>query len=90
MARRRRFAATAAALALAAGGVLAVPTAASAASGANTLSSHGYTTKSACQTAEKRSMNNLVKNGAIIKFGTSCGYLDAKKKWGYSIGYTWS
>ena len=80
---KKRITTGALALALAVGGVLAVPTAANAA----TWKSSGHTTKTQCLNAEAMAIGVITGGGGVIYSGDGCAYRGASLKWSFAINY---
>lgn len=83
----RRFTTGALALSLAVASVVAVPTAASAASTRLHHSVDGMQSKAVCQQVERLNLAHIVRKGGELVSGSSCAWLGAKKKWGYDVYY---
>lgn len=52
-----------------------------------TVTKSGYSSKTACQSAERATANSIEKSGGIIFAGGACGYWGKAKKWGFSMTY---
>ncbi len=81
---RKRLTTGTLALALAAGGALAVPAAANA---SQVWQGSGYTSKAQCLNAEAMARGIIVGGGGEIYAGDPCAYRGASLKWSYALRY---
>ncbi|MCY1718645.1 hypothetical protein OVA26_17035 [Microbacterium sp. SL62] len=74
------------ALSLAVAGAIGVPAAASAATTQH-HSVDGMQTKAICERVQSLNQAHVVRKGGTLISGSGCGWLGAKKKWGYDFYY---